>query len=248
MPSTASPRSRPRRQGGEAGLRRGHRDHQCGERRHGSRGRGTRRRLFRRFRSKSASTLATYSTCCKELTATSCASRWRALRPRPWCATPPTRARSTCSCPCGYERELSLAPEPDADVGPAAPMRSGGWSCATSATIADVALEPRPGPIVLYGENGAGKTNLLEAVSMLSPGRGLRGAKLAEMDRSDGGPLRLGARLDGHQGPVEIETSHDREAERRSALARRPAAARPERAGRACQPALAHAGHGPAVR
>ena len=32
-------------------------------------------------------------------------------------------------------------------------------------------LEPGPGPIVLHGENGAGKTNLLEAVSMLAPGR-----------------------------------------------------------------------------
>ncbi len=32
-------------------------------------------------------------------------------------------------------------------------------------------------PIVLFGRNGAGKTNLLEAVSLLSPGRGLRRAK-----------------------------------------------------------------------
>jgi DNA replication and repair protein RecF len=36
-------------------------------------------------------------------------------------------------------------------------------------------------PVVLTGENGAGKTNLLEAISYLSPGRGLRGAKLAEV-------------------------------------------------------------------
>src|SRR5260370_33767120 len=38
-------------------------------------------------------------------------------------------------------------------------------------------------PVVLTGPNGAGKTNLLEAVSFLAPGRGLRGAKLAEIDR-----------------------------------------------------------------
>src|ERR1700731_36046 len=38
-------------------------------------------------------------------------------------------------------------------------------------------------PVVLTGRNGAGKTNLLEAVSFLAPGRGLRGAKLAEIDR-----------------------------------------------------------------
>jgi len=40
-----------------------------------------------------------------------------------------------------------------------------------------------PAPIVLCGPNGIGKTNLLEAVSLLSPGRGLRGARLASMLR-----------------------------------------------------------------
>ena len=38
-------------------------------------------------------------------------------------------------------------------------------------------------PLVLTGPNGAGKTNLLEAVSYLSPGRGLRGARLADVAR-----------------------------------------------------------------
>jgi DNA replication and repair protein RecF len=38
-------------------------------------------------------------------------------------------------------------------------------------------------PVVLTGPNGAGKTNLLEALSFLSPGRGLRNARLAEIDR-----------------------------------------------------------------
>ncbi len=38
-------------------------------------------------------------------------------------------------------------------------------------------------PVVLTGPNGAGKTNLLEALSLLSPGRGLRGAKLSELVR-----------------------------------------------------------------
>ena len=41
-------------------------------------------------------------------------------------------------------------------------------------------------PVVLTGPNGAGKTNLLEAVSFLSPGRGLRGARLSDIDRRDG--------------------------------------------------------------
>lgn len=44
-------------------------------------------------------------------------------------------------------------------------------------------IEIAAAPVVLTGANGAGKTNLLEAISFLSPGRGLRGAKLSEVDR-----------------------------------------------------------------
>ncbi len=38
-------------------------------------------------------------------------------------------------------------------------------------------------PIIIYGENGSGKTNILEAISFLTPGRGLRGAKLSDIKR-----------------------------------------------------------------
>ena len=44
-------------------------------------------------------------------------------------------------------------------------------------------LNPVNGIVVLTGANGAGKTNFLEALSLLSPGRGLRGARLAEISR-----------------------------------------------------------------
>ena len=37
--------------------------------------------------------------------------------------------------------------------------------------------------VFLFGPNGAGKTNLLEAISLLSPGRGLRGVAIAELGR-----------------------------------------------------------------
>src|SRR6185312_12735902 len=53
-------------------------------------------------------------------------------------------------------------------------------------SYASASLEPAPGFVLLYGENGAGKTNLLEAVSMLAPGRGLRGATLSAMGRLGG--------------------------------------------------------------
>jgi DNA replication and repair protein RecF len=46
---------------------------------------------------------------------------------------------------------------------------------------ARVAVDARP--VVLTGANGAGKTNLLEAISFLAPGRGLRRARLSEVDR-----------------------------------------------------------------
>ena len=44
-------------------------------------------------------------------------------------------------------------------------------------------LELDNAPIVLTGPNGAGKTNLLEAVSFLAPGRGLRRARLGDIDQ-----------------------------------------------------------------
>jgi DNA replication and repair protein RecF len=57
-------------------------------------------------------------------------------------------------------------------------------------------MEPKPGLVILTGENGAGKTNLLEAVSMLAPGRGLRGAALSDMARQGGaGGFTVAARL-----------------------------------------------------
>lgn len=61
----------------------------------------------------------------------------------------------------------------------------------------DATLAAGPGLIVLTGENGAGKTNVLEALSLLSPGRGLRGAALSEMARAQGpGGFAIAARLD----------------------------------------------------
>lgn len=58
------------------------------------------------------------------------------------------------------------------------------------------AIEPGPGFVLLSGENGAGKTNVLEAVSLLTPGRGLRGAALSEMAGQKGsGAFAVAARL-----------------------------------------------------
>lgn len=52
-----------------------------------------------------------------------------------------------------------------------------------------LSLKPNGASVVITGPNGAGKTNILEAISLFGPGRGLRGAKLAELknQRSDQG-------------------------------------------------------------
>ncbi|CDZ54191.1 DNA replication/repair protein RecF [Neorhizobium galegae] len=61
--------------------------------------------------------------------------------------------------------------------------------------------------VVLTGENGAGKTNLLEAVSFLSPGRGLRRAVLSDVTRvGAAGGFAIFADVDGMDGEVSIGT------------------------------------------
>jgi DNA replication and repair protein RecF len=70
-------------------------------------------------------------------------------------------------------------------------------------SYADALIAPGPGFVVLTGDNGAGKTNVLEAISLLTPGRGLRGAVLGEMAAHGGaGGFGIGARL----GDVELGT------------------------------------------
>jgi DNA replication and repair protein RecF len=74
---------------------------------------------------------------------------------------------------------------------------------------------PRGLPVVLTGPNGAGKTNLLEAVSFLSPGRGLRRARLGEINRRPSAiePGNSGwavaATVATCQGPVRIGTGRE---------------------------------------
>jgi len=60
---------------------------------------------------------------------------------------------------------------------------------------------------VLTGKNGAGKTNILEALSLLSAGRGMRGAPNNDMARRDGtGGFFISCRLDTLGGEVRIGT------------------------------------------
>lgn len=61
--------------------------------------------------------------------------------------------------------------------------------------------------VAFVGDNGTGKTNLLEALSLLAPGRGLRRATLADMARQGGsGAFAVSVALEGPLGDVRIGT------------------------------------------
>lgn len=60
--------------------------------------------------------------------------------------------------------------------------------------------------LVFTGPNGAGKTNLLEAISLLGPGRGLRGARIGEVARQGGGAWSVSGHFDDGLGGFEIGT------------------------------------------
>jgi DNA replication and repair protein RecF len=81
-----------------------------------------------------------------------------------------------------------------------------------------VSLELDGRPVAVFGPNGSGKTNLLEAVSLLSPGRGLRRAAPGEIARRpEGVGWRVGARLatprDAHEIDLRAEAGGPRRTE-----------------------------------
>jgi DNA replication and repair protein RecF len=68
-------------------------------------------------------------------------------------------------------------------------------------------LETGGASVYLFGRNGAGKTNLLEAISLFSPGRGLRGSALPELGRrapgeAQGRAWAVSLRIETDEGPV----------------------------------------------
>jgi DNA replication and repair protein RecF len=77
---------------------------------------------------------------------------------------------------------------------------------------AQVSLD-RAGPVVLTGANGAGKTNLIEAISLLAPGRGLRRATADELAFSEGdGSWAVSAEIEGMLGLATLGTGIDKPA------------------------------------
>jgi DNA replication and repair protein RecF len=78
-------------------------------------------------------------------------------------------------------------------------------------SYASATLPVAAGTVVLHGPNGAGKTNLLEALSLFTPGKGLRGASAPEMGRREPGEAAgrawaVAAVLTGDEDEVKLGT------------------------------------------
>jgi DNA replication and repair protein RecF len=72
----------------------------------------------------------------------------------------------------------------------------------------DLAVEA--GMVALVGDNGAGKTNILEAISLFSPGRGLRRADFGDILRAGAtGGFAASVTLDGPHGEAQLGAGHD---------------------------------------
>jgi len=85
--------------------------------------------------------------------------------------------------------------------------------CLSEVTLSHFRSHPRAqlvlagGPVAIYGVNGAGKTNILEAISLLSPGRGLRRAAADEIARRPDAPgWKVAAVLQSLHQLHEVET------------------------------------------
>jgi DNA replication and repair protein RecF len=104
-------------------------------------------------------------------------------------------------------------------AGQGAPVSIGRLDLAWFRSYRSGRIECDARPVVLLGANGSGKTNVLEALSFLAPGRGLRRARLSEIDyraqlmgREDDAATSawaVAARLNGPQGEVAIGTGRD---------------------------------------
>lgn len=75
----------------------------------------------------------------------------------------------------------------------------------------DMRLVCDASPVILTGPNGSGKTNLIEAISLLVPGRGLRRSALADLQNraTSSDPWAVAVQLRTATGPLSIGTGRD---------------------------------------
>ncbi|MBC7172069.1 MAG: AAA family ATPase, partial [Polyangiaceae bacterium] len=79
-------------------------------------------------------------------------------------------------------------------------------------------LSPGPGFNVLHGDNGAGKSNLLEAIHYLGSLRSFRGAKAADLIKLDAGEAILKAKVSSDGSSRVLQVGLSREQARRAAI------------------------------
>ena len=99
--------------------------------------------------------------------------------------------------------DASGAPEPATSK--ARPLRLRRLATRGFRNLADAQLEPGPRFNVVHGDNGQGKSNLLEALHYLATLRSFRGASTVEMIRRGATDAQLGAAVE--QGPIGHEIS-----------------------------------------
>src|SRR5690349_13240407 len=81
---------------------------------------------------------------------------------------------------------------------------------------ASLALSTGPEPVVLTGPNGSGKTNLLEAISLLAAGQGLRRSPFPELARLGSPDWAVAASVHTHSGRLDVGTGLKADAGARS--------------------------------
>ncbi len=92
-------------------------------------------------------------------------------------------------------------------------LKLSGFRCYDTQSLDDLSS----GLIVLSGANGAGKTNVLEAISLLSPGRGLRGAKANEIQNNNNpAPWAVSGLIQTKYEQVRLGTGIDPNTEKRT--------------------------------
>lgn len=118
---------------------------------------------------------------------------------------------ATESAPAASVLPAALAAEPGKPR-PRAGVRRLALADFRSYAALDLALDSPL--IVLAGDNGAGKTNLIEALSLLAPGRGLRRAELGDCARRDGGGgFAISAEIETLFGEVQLGTGLERQSD-----------------------------------
>ncbi len=91
-----------------------------------------------------------------------------------------------------------------------APLHIGRVTLTNFRNYSDISLRFNASPVILTGANGSGKTNFLEAISLLVPGRGLKRCALVDLQKHNAvDPWAVAVELHTAYGPLHIGTGRD---------------------------------------